>query len=425
MRGNMINKLYKKIFLIYYITSVTFITFITLFMIYNNYSSSINNRSLLFQSYTNNIILQLQNNIAISEKAIEQYNANIPILVLITTENDNILFSYRSSEIEISSDLLKEKIQEQMLHYFKTDSIHNNASPQLYSFETTELNGEKFKWSYIQINASNGTMYELYTACLINHKIFSFSQIVQYIFLEIFLLAAFFFLGKYIVRIAIMPINQNMESQKHFIASASHELKTPLSVISIANTSNLPNAKHIIEQECIRMDKIVKTLLFIASSETNTWKTEFQPADFERLLAEFYELSQPLLLEHKKKMDFMLPDNEIEEALLDKTLVMQLLTILLDNAISHSDTSDLITLELKNEKENLQLYFIDHGSGIPDKEKPYIFNRFYKSQATSRDHYGLGLSIAKTIMDLHHGKISIKDTPGGGATFILEFPMHK
>ena len=236
MRGNMINKLYKKIFLIYYITSVTFITFITLFMIYSNYSSSISSRSLLFQSYTNNMILQLQNNIAISEKAIEQYNANIPMLVLATAENDNILFSYRSSEIEISSDLLQEKIQEQMHHYFKTDSIHNNASPQLYSFETTELNGEKLKWSYIQINASNGTMYKLYTACLINHKIFSFSQIVQYIFLEIFLLAAFFFLGKY---------------------------------------------------------------------------------------------------------------------------------------------------------------------------------------------YGLGLSIAKTIMDLHHGKISIKDTPGGGATFILEFPMHK
>lgn len=425
MRGNMINKLYKKIFLIYYITSITFITFITLFMIYNNYSSSISNRSLLFQSYTNNIILQLQNDIAISEKAIEQYNANIPILVLAMTENDNIFFFYRSSEIEISSDLLQEKIQEQMLHYFKTDSIRNNASPQLYSFETTELNGEKFKWSYIQINASNGTMYELYTACLINHKIFSFSQIVQYIFLETFLLAAFFFLGKYIVKIAIMPIDQNMESQKHFIASASHELKTPLSVISIANTSNLPNAKHIIEQECIRMDKIVKTLLFIASSETNTWKTEFQPANFERLLAEFYELSQPLLLENKKKMEFILPDNEIEEVLLDKTLVLQLLTILLDNAISHSDTSDLITLELKNEKENLQLYFVDHGSGIPDKEKPYIFNRFYKSQSTSRDHYGLGLSIAKTILDLHHGKISIKDTPGGGATFILEFPMHK
>lgn len=398
-----------------------------LFMIYNNYSSSVSSRSLLFQSYTNNMILQLQNNIAISEKAIEQYNANIPILVLATDENDYIFFSYCSSEIEISSDLLKlkEKIQEQMLHHFKTDSIHNNASPQLYSFETTELNGEKFKWSYIPINASDGTKYELYTACLINHKIFSFSQIVQYIFLEAFLLAAFFFLGKYIAKIAIMPIDQNMESQKNFIASASHELKTPLSVISIANTSNLPNAKHIIEQECIRMDKIVKTLLFIASSETNTWKTEFQPANFEMLLAEFYELSQPLLLENKKKMEFVLPDNEIEEALLDKTLVMQLLTILLDNAISHSDTSDLITLELKNEKENLQLYFIDHGSGIPDKEKPYIFNRFYKSQSTSRDHYGLGLSIAKTIMDLHHGKISIKDTPGGGATFILEFPMHK
>lgn len=394
-------------------------------MIYNNYSSSISNRSLLFQSYTNNIILQLQNNIAISEKAIEQYNANIPILVLVTAENDNIFFSYRSSDIEISSDLLQEKIQEQMLHYFKTDSIHNNASPQLYSFETTDLNGEKFKWSYIQINASNGTMYELYTACLINHKIFSFSQIVQYIFLETFLLAAFFFLGKYIVKIAIKPIDQNMESQKHFIASASHELKTPLSVISIANASNLPNAKHIIEQECIRMDKIVKTLLFIASSETNTWKTEFQPVNFERLLAEFYELSQPLLLENKKKMDFILPDSEVEETLLDKTLVIQLLTILLDNAISHSGISDLITLELKNEKENLQLHFIDYGSGIPDKEKPYIFDRFYKSQSSSNNHYGLGLSIAKTIVDLHHGKISIKDTPSGGATFILEFPTNK
>lgn len=131
------------------------------------------------------------------------------------------------------------------------------------------------------------------------------------------------------------------------------------------------------------MDKIVKNLLFLTSSESSTWKTDFQMIRFDMLLIEFYEISQPLLKKQKMKIEFELPDIEIENAMFDKMLILQLLTILLDNAITHSKTSSLVTIRLFKKKTSLVLQFIDYGIGVSDADKPYVSNSFYKTSTAS------------------------------------------
>ena len=423
MEDKMSKVLYRKFFYIYYFTSLIFITFIIVLLVCANYSFASSIKTQLFQSYAHNVIMYLENDIIVPDSTLDLYDANAPMFFRIT-DNNGVVKSYRSEIIESSPDILQQKIKDQLSHSFMTDN-----DPEITSFshinnsKIEEESGEDFRWFYARIKTAADKEYELYMAYLLNYGVFSIKQIILYIILELLFATIFFCIGKYFVKIAIIPIEQNMESQKHFVASASHELKTPISVITLANNSNQPDAQHIIEQECIRMDKIVKNLLFLASSESCTWKTDFQMIRFDMLLIEFYEISQPLLKKHKMSIEFELPDQEIENEMFDKMLIIQLLTILLDNAIAYSGTSR-ITIKLLEKKSALVLQFIDYGIGISDADKPYIFNSFYKTTTAQSNHYGLGLSIAKTIVNLHHGTISIHDTSGGGATFTIELPLR-
>ena len=424
MEDKMSKVLYRKFFYIYYITSLVFITFIIVLLVYANYSFASSTKTQIFQSYTHNVIMYLENDTIVSDSTLVQYDANAPIFFCIT-DNNGVVKSYCSEIIASSTDILQQNIKDQLSHSYMTDN--DQYITPLSDINHSKIEGESgedFKWFYARITTAANKEYELYMAYLLNYGVFSVKQIILYLILESLFGAIFFCMGKYFVKIAIIPIEQNMESQKHFVASASHELKTPISVITLANNSNQPDAQHIIEQECIRMDKIVKNLLFLASSESCTWKTDFQMIRFDMLLIEFYEVSQPLLKKHKMKIEFELPDKEIENAMFDKMLILQLLTILLDNAIAYSETSSQITIRLLEKKSSLVLQFIDYGIGISDADKQYIFNSFYKTTTASSNHYGLGLSIAKTIVNLHHGTISIHDTSGGGATFIIELPLR-
>ena len=77
-------------------------------------------------------------------------------------------------------------------------------------------------------------------------------------------------------------------------------------------------------------------------------------------------------------------------------------------------------------KKNIfSFYVIDHGVGIKDEDKPFIYDRFYCSDKsrTQRDHFGLGLSIARELVEMHNGTITLSDTPGGGCTFKVSFPL--
>lgn len=111
--------------------------------------------------------------------------------------------------------------------------------------------------------------------------------------------------------------------------------------------------------------------------------------------------------------------------LTDKDRLFQILCIFMDNAIQHSKNNSLIEIEVIATEKNIAFSVVDHGQGISDEDKQYIFDRFYsgdKSHA-NKSNFGLGLSIAKELTQMLNGTIIINDTAGGGATFTVKFPL--
>ena len=105
--------------------------------------------------------------------------------------------------------------------------------------------------------------------------------------------------------------------------------------------------------------------------------------------------------------------------LCDEERIAQVLSILMDNALSYTPAPGSITLSLSFTSGHVSLSVADNGPGIPDSAKKQVFQRFFRQDKahTSKDHFGLGLSIAREIVRIHRGRLVLSDTPGGGATF--------
>ncbi len=426
--AEMIKKLYRRIFFTYNITVFLLVTAIVCFIALHDSSALRDQRQLLSQSYINNILLELQHDVAISDTVYRQYHSHVPMDLLIIREGTSQ--SFLSDEIKTPFPVLEAAIRERFQQAFEQTYDRESEKEageyqipnHLFAFEMDGRYGESFYCFRLTSTSVTGKNYELLAVCLINKNLFSIRQIGLLGGLELLLFLSFWFLGKHIIQSSIAPVNENMQRQKEFIAAASHELKTPLSKIVIANSSKTYDGKQMINRECECMDKIIKELLFLASGESCTWQTNLAETDLVNLCAEFYELSTPILRKSRKELQFDLPEGDIAPVRLDRTLILQLLTILLDNAVTYSGGSKPILIRLVRQKKFLFLSFIDHGAGISDTDKQKIFSSFYKVDASMPGHYGLGLSIAKKIAELHHGNISVSDTPGGGATFTVTLP---
>lgn len=233
---------------------------------------------------------------------------------------------------------------------------------------------------------------------------------------------------------AIAPVEESSERQSAFVAAASHELRSPLAVIKssvsairLAHQEKDSSSKvEVIEKyaltadrECIRMSQLIEDLLFLASADAHHWtiKTECIPMD--TLLIEIYEAYQPLTAEKQQKLLLSFPEDPLPYLSGDKQRLFQALAAIMGNALFYTPTGGTIEISAHNEKNLLRISIADNGPGIAEKDKKHIFERFYRADAahTMKGHYGLGLSVAKEIIELHGGKLIVADTPGGGATF--------
>lgn len=234
------------------------------------------------------------------------------------------------------------------------------------------------------------------------------------------------FIGK-----ALKPVEENQKRQVEFIAAASHELRSPLTVIkaaisSIKNDFNLTKVylPHI-ENECTRMTRLISDMLLLANSDAKNWTLNKEEIDLDTLLIETYDLFCPLVSTHNIEFNLNLPDETLNVISGDKERIKQVLTVLLDNALEYTPCGKNITINAYNSSESVVIEVIDTGKGISDEQKELIFNRFYRGDKSraSKKHFGLGLNIALELVKLHNGNIEVTDTPGGGATFIIKLPI--
>ena len=232
----------------------------------------------------------------------------------------------------------------------------------------------------------------------------------------------------------MQPTENSMQIQKEFIAAASHELKAPLAVIlasaeCISGDTNLSSeAKQhtaIIDSECMRMSKLVQDLLLLSSVDANTWPLKKTNIDVDTLLINTYEKYEPICRQKGILFELSTSDELFPVLNADIDRLDQILSIFIDNAINYSFPKSEISLDATVGKNMLVFTIKDHGTGIADKDKPFIFDRFFcaDKSRTQKEHYGLGLCIAKELVEMHRGKIELSDTVGGGCTFKVFFPL--
>ncbi len=237
-------------------------------------------------------------------------------------------------------------------------------------------------------------------------QLLQISLLIYFICIIAGAIIAFFF-----SHLAVKPVKTAFTKQKQFIGDASHELKTPLAVIT-ANLDVLEGeiGKNTwlgyIKSEVSRMNLLVKDLLLLAKYDSKENLYEFAEFNLSRALMSSALPFETLLFDQGKVFQIDIPEGVLYKG--DEHRIKQLLVILLDNALKNSNTGDevLIKLEANNSKKILSVY--NTGIGIEPKDLKKIFERFYRSDSSRTRETGgsgLGLAIARTIVEAHKGKI--------------------
>ncbi|RJO59533.1 sensor histidine kinase [Candidatus Parcubacteria bacterium] len=234
-------------------------------------------------------------------------------------------------------------------------------------------------------------------------------------------------------RRTIKPIEEMLERQNRFTADASHELRTPLTAmrteieVSLRDKAlDLPKTKQLLSsnlEEIAKLETLSSALLTLANYEEKP-QIIFQKVDLPNVVVEAYQKVESLAL--KKSIDF---ENQPQalQILGDQKSLIELFVILFDNAIKYSPEKSRVIISMHKIKNFAQISVKDQGRGIKASDLPYIFNRFYRADAsrskTQVDGFGLGLSIAKRIVELHKGEITVESWPGHGSEFKIKIPI--
>ncbi|MFL6557592.1 MAG: ATP-binding protein [Bacillus sp. (in: firmicutes)] len=234
---------------------------------------------------------------------------------------------------------------------------------------------------------------------------------------------------------AMIPISGAFTRQREFVADASHELRTPLSVL----LSSIDAMEMTIEpqkedfagkmltnmrQEVKRMTRLVGDLLTLARSDSNTTEISKETFDFRLQAEAALESVRPLAASKQISLSLQAPGDII--AVGDPQRLSQLLYILLDNAIKYTQEAGEVKLSLLVEGQQLCIAVQDTGIGIKQEDYQRIFERFYrsdKSRSRQIGGHGLGLSIAKWIVETHKGTIKVSSEIGKGSTFFIRIPL--
>lgn len=214
------------------------------------------------------------------------------------------------------------------------------------------------------------------------------------------------------------PVIASFDKQKQFIVDASHELKTPLSVIIASAEALEENPKekkwlNNIKSEAERMNKLVIDLLDLAKSENIDDKQNYNINNLSKIIEKTSLTFESLVYENKLELETNIEDDIMYKCDSDK--IKQLLGILLDNAIKHSTDNSKIFVNLYKNKNNITLEVKNKGKEISKEDQEKIFDRFYRADVSrnrNENRYGLGLAIAKNIVKNYNGKISVNCKDG-------------
>ena len=220
-----------------------------------------------------------------------------------------------------------------------------------------------------------------------------------------------------------------------FVATASHELRTPLTSISGYLEMSLDPAEgplpptteghlRIVQRNVGRLGVLVDQLLFLARADSHPLEIDRQQVELGELLTEAAEMARPAAA--AKKIALVVETESARPVLADRSQLLRVIENLLTNAVKFTPDGGRVTLTARREGETAVLAVADSGIGIPMREQPDLFNRFFRGTKAIQGAIpgsGLGLAISQVIAEAHGSTIEVESVPGTGSTFRLALPL--
>lgn len=255
-----------------------------------------------------------------------------------------------------------------------------------------------------------------------------FNLIITLVFVGSGMLLAIFFVSLYFANCTIKPISESWEKQKRFVADASHELKTPLSIIN-ANVDALYASKaepidsqikwlDYIRIGSDRMAKLINDMLSLARLEESDTAILENTFELGYVVSEIVSSMEAPISSKNISISCLIEPNVIIKS--DKEKIKMVVSILFDNAIKYTPEDGTIDISLKKSKKQVLFIIKNSGKGIAKQNLTKVFDRFYRADiARTQENagYGLGLSIAKTIIDSFGGEIHVASVENEQTTF--------
>lgn len=270
---------------------------------------------------------------------------------------------------------------------------------------------------------------DLTVVAIARSRVQRFLLFVNFIILAAAGLAGYFLAGK-----TLRPIQEMVDEQSRFISDASHELRTPLTSLRTELEVNLLDKRLKLDEAKKLLKSNLEDVIHLQTLSNNLMKlTRYSKGHnglhFEKInLTEVVAESTKKVLPMAKVKNIKIVNNSKDISLeADKMSLGELLVILLDNAIKYSSKDTKVTIDTSSTKRSTIIKVIDQGIGIGKEDLEHLFDRFYRADLsrtkTGADGYGLGLAIAKQIVERHKGQISVTSKLNSGSSFTVILPL--
>ncbi|KZL89650.1 sensor histidine kinase [Clostridium magnum] len=360
-------------------------------------------------------ILKEQHNLDSNNKKEEHRGERSISFTLIIDNNKKIINSFSIFDMD-------EKFYESA----KDKALSENSSNGRFKLEDTY-------WEFVIKESPEDLGYKMVFLDVTSRYSYLTNLIYTFSAVALVTLIAIYFISRFFANKSIKPIKETFDRQKQFVADASHELKTPLAVINTNADVLLSNSEdtiinqskwiYFIKSEVERMTKLTNDLLYLAKADNSDMKLISTDFDLSETIENVILTMEASIFENNMVLDYNIEPNVISHG--NSEQIKQVVMILLDNALKYTNPEGKISLSFKKYNNKAILKISNTGKGISEEHLDKIFDRFYcvdKSRSKNSGGYGLGLSIAKAIVEQHNGKISVKSSLNENTTFTVELP---
>jgi two-component system, OmpR family, sensor histidine kinase CiaH len=341
------------------------------------------------------------------------------------SHGQNLFFVRTSSSGDIIFQSSSQQLSQERLAVLTTTILHIAALQGTITFD-------QIPYSYLKSSLNDGTdtliLFRDLSPDINMRRILLTALIVVGAVCLLLSFGASFFMANW----AMIPIQKTWQQQKNFLSDASHELRTPLTIIQTnldivrrspdETVSCLSKWVDNIQEECIYMAKLVDSLLFLARTDSQQKTLDKQLFIFNSALMQAVVPFETVAAE--KELSLEVSEDVLIQCYGDEARIRQVIGILLDNAIRHTSVGGKIFVSLVQVDTKALLTVADSGEGIESQYLEKIFDRFYQVDSSrSRGGAGLGLALAKEIIESHGGVINVSSIPGTGTTFRIWLPL--